>query len=133
MTRALVAIAVLSACRSSPPPPAVANAPAATVSPATPAPAPATAARSPTDPPEPWYLDQPEAYADCVPPSDAPATPLPAPFERCDGTAEGWASPPGGNELHFHYREFSASVTRERRARDPDICCYLVFEFPHFH
>ena len=57
---------------------------------------------------------------------------LPAPYERCDGAEEGWASPPGGNELHFHYRAFSAAVTAARRVGDPGVCCYLVWEFPSF-
>ena len=84
-------------------------------------------------PPEPWFHDKPDAYAECAaPPSAAPAVALPAPYERCDGAEEGWASPPGGNELHFHYRAFSAAVTAARRVGDPGVCCYLVWEFPSF-
>lgn len=99
-------------------------------------PAPANTSATPAPlgppPPEPWFHDQPEAFAECAAPAAAPAVPLPAPYQRCDGAEEAWASPPGGNELHFHYRAFSAAVTAARRARDPDLCCYLVWEFPHF-
>lgn len=89
-----------------------------------------TAADDADAPPEPWFHDKDDAYEECV---AAPATvrvALPAPYDRCDGTAQAWASPPGGNELHFHYRAFSAAVTRARREQVPDVCCYVIWEFP---
>lgn len=103
------------------------------------APVPANATATPTPvaptpreapPPEPWFHDKPDAYAECVAPSSRISVTLPSPYERCDGAAEAWASPPGGNELHFHYRAFSAAVTASRRAAAPGVCCYLIWEFP---
>ncbi|MBK9034911.1 MAG: hypothetical protein IPL61_27215 [Myxococcales bacterium] len=85
---------------------------------------------APAAPPEPWFHDKAEAFDECVAPEAAPAVALPPPFERCDGTEESWSSPPGGGELHFHYREFSAAVTNARRAGGPEVCCYLIWEFP---
>lgn len=81
-------------------------------------------------PPEPWFHDKDDAYAECTTPPATVRVRLPAPYDQCDGVAEGWASPPGGNELHFHYREFSAATTRARRDEIPDVCCYLIWEFP---
>jgi hypothetical protein len=103
------------------------------------APAPANASATPTPvaptpvaptPPEPWFHDKPDAYAVCAAPTAAPTVALPAPYERCEGAEVGWASPPGGNELHFHYRAFSPAVTAARRAAAPGVCCYLIWEFP---
>ena len=88
---------------------------------------------NPTSPlylPEPWFHDKPDAYAVCAAPTAAPTVALPAPYERCEGAEVGWASPPGGNELHFHYRAFSPAVTAARRAAAPGVCCYLIWEFP---
>lgn len=82
-------------------------------------------------PEEPWYRDKPERRDDCVSElKDAPAEHFPAPFERCDPHAESFSSPPGGGELHFHYRYFSAELTRTRRTGAPRTCCYMVWEFP---
>ena len=82
-------------------------------------------------PEEPWYRDKPERYRVCVAESEAvPASHFPSPFERCDPTSESFTSPPGGNELHFHYKNFSVAETTAERARTPNACCYLVYEFP---
>ncbi len=129
--RARVGLAVLfgvvSACGSASPPPVVGNTSGLGAG------APEPRPPEPPGPPEPWFRDKPEAYDECVPASDAPAVPLPAPFDRCDGTEESWSSPPGGGELHFHYRAFSAAFTRARRAGSADVCCYAVWEFPRRH
>ncbi len=83
-------------------------------------------------PDEPWYRDRTEFRRDeCEPPPSPPPQPhFPAPFEACDPRAESWASPPGGSELHFHYRFFSAALTIARRAATPGVCCYMIWEFP---
>ena len=95
---------------------------------------PAPAALAPGEiavPAEPWYHDKPERYRVCV---DAAATPpsphFPAPFDRCDTRSESFTEPPGGNSLHFHYKDFSVAETTAERAKNPNACCYLVFEFP---
>ena len=83
-------------------------------------------------PDEPWYHDKTEGRRDdCELGAAAMPRPhFPAPFEMCDTHAESWASPPGGNELHFHYRFFSAALTAAQRTRRPGVCCYMVWEFP---
>jgi hypothetical protein len=82
-------------------------------------------------PPEPWYRDKPEHSEDCVPPlATVLARHFPAPFDTCDPRAESYSSPPKGGELHFHYRFFSVALTRQQRAASPDVCCYMVWEFP---
>lgn len=84
-------------------------------------------------PKEPWYSDKPERIDECVTPRAVPARHFPAPFEACDPREEAWHSPPGGPELHFHYRLFSVTLTTERRKRQPGVCCYLIWEFPRSH
>jgi hypothetical protein len=82
-------------------------------------------------PDEPWYRDKPEHYDECVAPLPTiPAQHFPAPFSACDPRVESFTSPPGGNELHFHYREFSASLTAQRSTASTATCCYMIFEFP---
>ena len=82
-------------------------------------------------PEEPWYATKPEHDDECSDPlAQVPAQHFPAPFERCDPTVESFASPPGGSELHFHYREFSVALTKQRRDAKPATCCYMIFEFP---
>lgn len=82
-------------------------------------------------PEEPWYRDKPETYRVCVAASATPPVPhFPAPFEGCDTRSESFTEPPGGNSLHFHYKDFSAAETTAARATDPNACCYLVYEFP---
>ena len=82
-------------------------------------------------PEEPWYRDKADKRDDCVAPMPAiPERHFPSPFEACDPRAESWSSPPGGGELHFHYRYFSVELTRRRRAAAPGTCCYMVWEFP---
>lgn len=86
-------------------------------------------------PAEPWYRDKTDGRRDeCEPPQPTvPAAHFPPPFARCDPHAESWASPPGGNELHFHYRFFSAALTSARRAQESGVCCYMIWEFPSYH
>jgi hypothetical protein len=82
-------------------------------------------------PDEPWYRDKPEHYDECVDPlAQVPARHFPAPFSACDPREESFTSPPGGNELHFHYRNFSAALTTKQRASHAATCCYMIFEFP---
>lgn len=82
-------------------------------------------------PKEPWYADKPDKRDECVAALPSiPAEHLPAPFEACDPRHESWASPPGSPHLHFHYRFFSAALTREERKHAPGICCYMVWAFP---
>ena len=82
-------------------------------------------------PAEPWYHDKPERYRVCVDALATPPTPhFRAPFDRCDTRSESFTSPPGGNSLHFHYKDFSVAETTAERARNPNACCYLVYEFP---
>ncbi|MCE9577088.1 MAG: hypothetical protein K8W52_28330 [Deltaproteobacteria bacterium] len=85
-------------------------------------------------PEEPWYRDRTEGRRDECEASLATVPPahFPSPFEACDPHAESYASPPGGNELHFHYRFFSAALTTARRAQAPGVCCYMIWEFPHY-
>jgi hypothetical protein len=85
-------------------------------------------------PGEPWYRDQAQRDEECVAPlAQVPTRHFPAPFEACDPHVEAFASPPGGPELHFHYRDFSPALTREHRASSPTTCCYMIFEFPRRH
>ncbi|MBL9019931.1 MAG: hypothetical protein JNL83_37445 [Myxococcales bacterium] len=82
-------------------------------------------------PAEPWYRDQPERYRVCVEAAATPPSPhFPAPFDRCDTRSESYTQPPGGNSLHFHYKDFSVAETTAERAKNLNACCYLVFEFP---
>ncbi len=82
-------------------------------------------------PAEPWYADKAERYRVCVAAATTPPAPhFPAPFEGCDTRSESFTEPPGGNSLHFHYKDFSAAETTAERATNPNACCYLVFEFP---
>lgn len=37
------------------------------------------------------------------------------------------------HDLHFHYRDFSAEQTAAARAQHPNVCCYLIYEFPRRH
>ena len=131
-------MALVAACGAAAPPsppPSPSNAPSATAR------APAPTSTEPTAtatvtaieagaPPEPWFHDKDDAFEECITPPATVRVALPAPYDRCDGAAEAWSSPPGGNELHFHYRAFSAAVTRARRDQTPDVCCYLIWEFP---
>lgn len=82
-------------------------------------------------PAEPWYHDKPERYRVCVAAAATPPVPhFPAPFEGCDTRSESFTEPPGGNSLHFHYKDFSVAETTAEREKTPGACCYLVFEFP---
>lgn len=82
-------------------------------------------------PAEPWYRDKADRVDECVaPPATPPRPHFPPPFDACDPRAESYTSPPGSGGLHFHYRNFSARLTTERRARDPGVCCYMIWEFP---
>lgn len=132
----------LGCARSSPaftkPPPAPPS-PAPTPAVAPPEPEPAETAPPPETetetelplPGEPWYRDQAERDEECVAPlAQVPARHFPAPFEACDPHVESFATPPGGPELHFHYRDFSPALTRAHRASSPMTCCYMIFEFP---
>jgi hypothetical protein len=85
-------------------------------------------------PDEPWYRDRTDGRRDeCEAPLVAPPPAhFPAPFEACDPRVESYASPPGHSEMHFHYRFFSAALTRARRATAPGTCCYMIWEFPHY-
>jgi hypothetical protein len=98
---------------------------------------PATASSGPVDPAivalpkEPWYGNDPDHTDECVAPlAKTPARHFPAPFDACDTRVESWASPPGSPGLHFHYRNFSVALTREKRKQTPGVCCYMVWEFP---
>ena len=86
-------------------------------------------------PAEPWYRDKTDGRRDECEPSQPTVSPahFPAPFARCDTHVESYASPPGGNELHFHYRFFSVALTTARRVQEPGVCCYMIWEFPSYH
>jgi hypothetical protein len=82
-------------------------------------------------PEEPWFHDKAERRDECVPPlSTTPSPHFAAPFDRCDTRSESFTSPPGGTELHFHYRAFSAGLTLQTRSKQPAVCCYMIYEFP---
>jgi hypothetical protein len=92
------------------------------------------AAQPPAQPAEPWYRDKTDRIDECVAPLAAPPREhFPPPFAACDPRVESYASPPGSGALHFHYRYFSAQLTTERRAREPGVCCYMIWEFPRSH
>lgn len=123
---------------ASAPAPAPAPASAAPRASASAAPRPAGTSRAPAGasleplPKEPWYHDKPERIEECVEPIPVPARHFPSPFEACNPAYEAWNSPPGSHELHFHYRFFSVELTSERRKTTPEVCCYMIFEFPSY-
>ncbi len=129
--RRIAVLLLLAACAGN-------DQPRAATPPSNIAPAPAVAPPDPTAelpmPDEPWYRDQPKRDEECVAPlAQVPPQHFPAPFEACDPHVESFSSPPGGPELHFHYRHFSPALTRAHRASSPTTCCYMIFEFTRRH